>query len=682
MGQSIHRLSAIVFTDIVGYTSLMGENEENALQILETNRKFHLRNFDKYQCTFHKQMGDGFLAIFDSVVEAVHACANILKSCKDENIELRIGIHEGEVIFKDDDVYGDEVNITSRIEQAAENGTIFISENIKRNVDNKSGMSAHFIREFDLKNVKDPVKIYKLDVDILKIPAVTRSEIKPVSGIIKHKKRITLFVWLLLLSVLFFIILNYKSVFQFLSSTVQGNQVVELTDKTLAVLPFENLSRNSELEYLGDGIADDIIINLSKIPDFTIISRSSSFKYKELNASLSRISRDLDVQNIIEGSFQVLNNDIRINIKLIHCKSGNVLLAETFNGRLDDIFNLQEKVATGITNSLVGSFKKFQTTDNNKKKVNLQAFKYYQMGQSLLKENYLYRNTIQESRKQFALAIIEDPAWQAPYVGMAESYFMEIHFGYKSYSGNKDSINYYISKASNINSEKGELYCWKGTAAVYSFDLKKAIKLFDKAIELNPNYPYTYYYIAWINLFQNNFDHVSFNINRAASLDPLNEFFKVMKPLFFSFSGRNDQAVNLLTKMLEIEPGNNTTLFILGSVYSNMGEYEKALSTLLRRSVGHNSNFMVAFNYGKTGQKDKAREILDYLLQLPEEKAPPASQIAIVYLGLEDYENAILWFQKSWEIKDQWTMWLKQSWSDPIKDDPRYLHIVNEMRVN
>ena len=657
---------------------MMGASEDNALQILEANRKIHLKNFEKYNATFQKQIGDGFLAVFDSVIDAVYACANIQESCKKENINLRIGLHEGEVIFKDNDVYGDEVNITSRIEQSAESGTIYISENIKRIIANKSGMTSRYIKEFDLKNVKNPIKIYALDVDITRIPTVK----EPLVNIQKHKKRIILLIWLLSFSLLFFIILNYKSVFQLLNSALHNNQVIELEDKTIAVLPFENLSKNPELEYLGGGIADDIINNLSTIPDFIIIARSSSFNPKIVNASLKRISRDLDVQHIIEGSFQVLNNDIHINISLIHCNSGNVLLSKSYDGQLDDIFTLQDKVAIGITNSLIGSFEKLNQPKTKGNKIDLQAFKFYQMGQSLLKENYIHRNTILESRKLFKMALNEDPDWSQPYIGLAESYFMEVHYGYKSFPGIEDSVEFYISKAININPEQGELYSLRGTVAFWSFDLNNAIENYEKAIDLNPNYPFTYYYLAWADLIKNNTEGCISNMNKAISLDPLNEYLKVIRPTLISFSGEHEKALDLCLKMEKEEPGNNTTLMILGVVYTNMGEYEKALNTLLKRSVGHKTNFMVAYNYAKTGKKEKAREILDYLLQLPEERAAPSTQIGIVYLGLEEYDNAISWFQKGLETKDQWYVWLYQSWSDPIKDDPRFIEILNTMKEN
>ena len=136
MNTSMHRLSAIVFTDIVGYTALMGENEEIALKTLAKNKEIHDKCFLKFHSTYHKQIGDGFLAIFDSVLEAVYASGFIQDECKKNKISIRTGIHQGEVIFKDQDVFGDEVNITSRIENAAEKGSIYVSENVKKILEN------------------------------------------------------------------------------------------------------------------------------------------------------------------------------------------------------------------------------------------------------------------------------------------------------------------------------------------------------------------------------------------------------------------------------------------------------------------------------------------------------------------------------------------------------------------
>ena len=677
MNIPIHRLSAIVFTDIVGYTSLMGEDEEKALHVVQINKNIHEENFRNFHCTYYKQMGDGFLAVFDSAMDAVHASGFILAGCMENKINLRIGIHEGEVVFKENDVYGDEVNIASRIEQSAKSNSIYISESVKRLVDNKSGLKTHFVKEFILKNVKDPVRIYALEVDHGKIAVPTQVKPGTIRSFLEKVKKNRVLLFFIL--GLFLIFVLYKTMGPFLLPR-QGIPVqtrIEIAGRPLAVLPFENLSRNAELDYLGDGFADDIIINLSKIPELTVIARSSSFKYRDLEISLKRISRDLGVENVIEGGFQVANDNIHINIKLIHCNSGNVILAESYDGQLDDIFELQGKVASGITNVLVGTFDKINNQISDRQEINLEALKYNQAGLSLLKENYLSRNTILLSREQFRKAIEEDPSWSAPYVGMAESFIMDIHYGYKMYIQQKDSLEFYTSKAIAIHADPWAIKYLQGLLAFYQFDWAKAKNLLNETRELNPNYPFIYYYQGWMSLRSGDFDEVVSNMDKAISLDPLNEYIRVIRASLISYTGDNEQAIKILSNMLEKDPGESTTLFMLGLIYSNMGQYDKALETLLQRNVGHNTNFMVAYNYAKTGHADKARVILNNLLQLPAENAAPPVQVAIVYLGLDEDEKALEWIQTGYEKYDAWLAFLSQSWFDPVRDDPRFIKIAS-----
>ena len=674
MSSSIHRLSAIVFTDIVGYTSLMGENEEAALNTLQKNERIHRQYFEKYQSTYHKQIGDGFLAIFDSVLQAAHACAYIQKACKAENINIRIGIHEGEVIFRDNDVYGDEVNIASRIESAANGGAIFISENVKRNLDNKTGIRVKFIKEFELKNVKDPINLYSADVDLEMIPDISSTLHSHASKKIYNQTWFKIGAFIVIAGLIFFLIINYESIYKSISSS--KNKEINLTEKSIAVLPFQNFSNDTTMDYLGDGFADHIINNLSKVPDFRIIARASSFRFKKSDKTIHEISDELGVQNILEGSFQIINDQIHLNLNLIHGTSGEVLYADTYDGLISQLFQLQDEVAEKFTGSLVGSFLKFTKPTRKEKEIDLEAFKFYQLGQSLLKENYLYRNTILESRKLHLKASRIDPDWSAPYVGMAESFLLELHYGLNKFPKVRDSIEYYVEKARAINPEQGELYSIMGTISFWSMEFNKAEYLYNKSLEINPNYPFTYYFIGYIKARTGNINNGISYIDKAISLDPLNEMFITVKPLLISMAGEHKKAETMLLEMLEKEPGKNTTLMMLGLVYTHMKDYDKALEALLKRSVGQNTNWLVAFNYYKMGEVEKAWDVMNYMLQLPEERSAPSSLIAITYMGLGEFEKALDYMEYGLETNDFWGIWLEQSWADPLKDNPRYIEIM------
>jgi len=679
MSSPIHRLSAIVFTDIVGYTSMMGENEDVALKTLEINREIHQKYFRKFHSTYQKQIGDGFLGVFDSVIQAAHACSYILQDCKAANINIRIGIHEGEVIFKDNDVYGDEVNIASRIESAAESCSIYVSENVKRNLDNKTGFSVEFIKEFELKNVKDSMNLYALKVDIEKLPDI--SSLNPVLAqrSIIDQRWFKIGTYFVIGGLILFLLINYDSIYDSISGSKKQKEI-NLSEKSIAVLPFQNFSNDSTMDYLGDGFADHIINNLSRIPDFRVIARASSFRFKKSDKTIHEIAEELGVQNVLEGSFQIINDQIHLNLNLIHGISGEILFSDTYEGLFSQLFQLQDKVAVSFSGSLVGSFIKFIDPPKKEREIDLEAFKFYQYGQSLLKENYIYRNTILESRKLFQKASKIDPEWSAPYVGMAESFLLELHYGYTVIDRVQDSIEFYVERVSAINPDHGELYSLKGTLAFWNSNLKEAILLYNKAIEINPNYPYSHYFMGYIYVNYGDLEKALAFIDKAISLDPLNEMFKTVRPLWISLLGKHKEAELMLLEMLEKEPGENTTLFILGMVYTMTKEYDKAINALLKRSVGQKTNWLLAFNYAKTGQEEKAREIMDYLIRLPDDRSPPKTMMAITYLGFEEYDKAMDYMDKGFDTNDLWFIWIEQSWSDPIKNDPRYKRILEAYR--
>jgi tetratricopeptide (TPR) repeat protein len=264
---------------------------------------------------------------------------------------------------------------------------------------------------------------------------------------------------------------------------------------------------------------------------------------------------------------------------------------------------------------------------------------------------------------------------------MAESFLMELHYGYTTFNRVKDSLEYYTEKATNIDPEQGILYSLKGDMAFWSFDFKIAFDLYQKAIDLNPNYPNSHYYQGVIYLNSNYFDEGLMKIDKAINLDPLNGRYLTMKPLFLLRAGRTEEALNLLNDMYEEKRDDNTTLFMMGMIYTVMKEYEKAVNILLKRSVGHNTNWLLAYNYAKTGQTIKAKKILDYMLQLPEDRSPPPTLFAIVYLGFDEYGKAITYMDKALETNDLWFTWVDYSWSDPVRDDPRYIEIVNSFDI-
>jgi adenylate cyclase len=294
------QLAAIMFTDIVGYTALMGEDEKKAFNILRKNRQLQKPIIEKFNGTWIKEIGDGVLASFYTVTDAVMCALEIQKACEIiDDLKLRIGIHLGEVVFEDNDVFGDGVNIASRLQALAPIGGIWISESVYKNVSNKKEIKTKFIREEILKNVKESVRIYEV------ITGNTEKEQQRSSVIEKGAGKIT-------------------------------------PEKSVAVLPFVNMSNDPEQEYFSDGMAEEILNSLSHLQDLKVAGRTSSSQFKGKNIDLWEVGEKLRVRTVLEGSVRKQGNRIRVTAQLINVEDGYHLWSEKYDRNMDDVFAIQD----------------------------------------------------------------------------------------------------------------------------------------------------------------------------------------------------------------------------------------------------------------------------------------------------------------------------------------------------
>ena len=296
-----HRLTAIMFTDIVGYTAMMGKDEVKTHKLLNRNREIHQSLIRKYNGTLLKEIGDGMMASFPAASGAVYCAIEIQLASHRENIPLRIGIHQGEVLFEDGDILGDGVNIASRIEKAARSGSIYISSSVYNDVKNKSGIQAEFVGEKSLKNVDMPQKIYSVFVD---------DSIIPKSEPIKEEKAGKIH-WKAIISVMIgltAVILTTLYVIPKFSNTPP----VDL-DRSIAVLPFDNESNDVNNAYFVNGMMEDIRNNLAKIGNLRVISKTSTEKYRKTELSVKEIAQELEVSFLLEGTAQKSGNKVKIH---------------------------------------------------------------------------------------------------------------------------------------------------------------------------------------------------------------------------------------------------------------------------------------------------------------------------------------------------------------------------------
>ena len=370
---SSHQLAAILFADIQGYTALMEDDESRAHSLREKLKKILEHDVPYYNGRILKLSGDGALCIFNSAIEAVRAAIDIQKKMShDPKVPLRIGIHMGDVVFEEGDIFGDGVNVASRIESFAIPGSVFISGKVLDEIKNKKDIATIPLGKFELKNVSVPVEIFAVSNEGLIIPEKkTKLDGKGKQNNQKNNTPRRILIVTLSLVLLALILYFRQSIFK--SVPAEGN-----LEKSIAVLPFANLSSDKNDEYFADGMCDEILTHISKIAALKVISRTSVLQYKNTTKNLRQIAEELGVNTVLEGTVQKVNDRVRINVQLINAETDEHLWAQDYDRSLADVFAIQSEVAEEIAHQLKVAF-----TDKEKIQVvkiptnNLDAYSLY-----------------------------------------------------------------------------------------------------------------------------------------------------------------------------------------------------------------------------------------------------------------------------------------------------------------
>jgi adenylate cyclase len=391
------KLAAILSADVKGYSRLMGEDEEWTVRTLSAYRKTIRDLIQQYRGRVVDAPGDNILTEFASVVDAVQCAVEIQQVLRAKNavqpetrrMDFRIGINLGDVIEEGEQIYGDGVNIAARVEGLAEAGGICISESAYQQIENKLPLRYDYLGEHEVKNIAKPVRVYRAQIES---ETVSR---KPLEVASKEK------------------------------------MAFPLPDKpSVAVLPFVNMSEDPKQEYFADGISEDLITDLSKIPDLLVISRLSSFIYKGKNIKVQQIAEGLGVRYVLEGSVRKAENRVRINAQLIDGASGHHLWADRYDGDMNDVFALQDKITKKIAASLAVKLTQDDQHHLRQKGTNnIEAYEAYLKGSAIADSLRYDPEKFAESLPWFEKAIELDPDYNRAYAALAETYIFGSEFG-------------------------------------------------------------------------------------------------------------------------------------------------------------------------------------------------------------------------------------------------------------
>jgi adenylate cyclase len=673
MSQS-RQLAAIMFTDIVGYTALMGKDEQKAFEILKENREIHQRAIETYNGKLIKELGDGILASFPTISDGLFAAIKIQQACSaSKELSLRIGIHEGEIIFENNDIYGDSVNIASRIQTIGIPGSILFSKKVADEIKNKAEFHTVSLGSFEFKNVKEPIEVFALANDGFPVPKRSMMEGKLKKKDFKKRNVIAALSIIVFIALAFFIYKNF----------LPKNDTAEVALKSIAVLPLENLSGNPEQEYFVSGMHETLITELSKISALKVISRTSSIQYKNVKKPLRQIAKELGVKALIEGSVIREGNMVRITVQLIDGTTDEHIWSEDFDRELQNILSLYSEVAQKIANEVkIKLTPQDQVRLVSSQEVNPYAYELYLIGRHHWNQRTIqgYKQAIESYNK----ALEQDSNYAPAYAALADGYILLGEQGGMPQQEAGKLADNAIKKALALNSKLAEAYSSKGVWKLsYEWNWSESEKAFKRAIELNPGYAVTYQWYGRTLGFAGRFDEAIKQLEKAKELDPLSPIIAGYIGQVYIFAKEYEKADDHLQQALKVHPNHPLLLHNIGELYIAQGRYAEAIAPLKQSaemSVSGHYKAMLGYAYAMANRRAEAMSILNELLTRSDSGIISGFNPAAVYLALGEKEKSLSQLEKGFEQRDVWMKELKAwPWFDRLRDEQRYKDLMKRM---
>jgi len=608
------RLAAIMFTDIAGYTLMMQADEVEGKKKAKHYRKVLSEQVKAYQGNVIQNYGDGSLTIFNSAVKAAE-CAIKLQSLfqKEPVIPLRIGIHLGDIVVDGEDIYGDGINVAARIESMGVEGGILVSENVCNQIKNHSSFKLQSLGQFDFKNVQNLIEVFAIINEGLAIP-----DPKELQGKFKTDREI---------------------------------------EKSIAILPFVNMSNDPDQEFFSDGISEEIINTVVQLPDLRVAGRTSSFSFKGKNEDLRVIGEKLGVKNILEGSVRKFANKVRVTAQLIEASTGFHLWSRKYDRELEDVFKIQDEISLEIADQLKITFASANAMPKPRQQTqNIEAYQLYFKGRSLF---YQRGMSLFEALKCFQASLKIDPNYALAASGLADTYIMLSFHGYLSPDECWAEAIPAAQKARKYGPDLGETHnTFAIIALLHDWNLEHAEKEFMMALEINPTHiqARVWYGLFFQTLAKKNFKEGIEQLNIAIETDPLSAYAHATYGMALATAGNIDECIDITEYSVKLDPKSMIAHHSLGYSYLWSGQTEKALEklkTALDISNRHVWNLhLILLTYIKLNQRGEAFKIFQEMEARYRDHYLPPSNLAIGAAALGKNKYALELAQTAVDIID------------------------------
>src|SRR6266481_1801787 len=692
------KLAAIMFTDMVGYSALSQRDEKLAQELLEEHRRLLREIFPRFNGTEIKTIGDAFLVEFGSALEAAQCAIEIQRTLakrnhdvtSDRRIKLKIGIHIGDVIHRDGDVYGDGVNIASRIEQLAGAGGICVSTDVERQI--RNALEARFEKfgSADLKNIKLPM-------DLFRIVLPWETGAKAEGGLPRASKKSPVLIPIAALLLIIALLAGWWWMRRTNNVTVQALSSASVNtpdQKSVAVLPFVNLSDDKGSEYFSDGVSEELLTILQKIPGMHVAARTSAFSFKGKNATAQEIGEKLGVAYLVDGSVRKSGEAVRIAARLTRANTGEEVWSENFTRDLKDVFAVQTELAETIVAQVRDRLTGSAADSADKQKIqaevqaaekggtkNVEAHEFYLQGRFY--ENRHSEKSARESLAAYQHAVALDPEFALAWAGVAQTNIWLAAFstegGQKGFDAHLASARDAIARALSIEPNLPNGLLARATIETnFDFNWNAAAQTVAKALALAPADPNIVIAAANLEIARGNMDRAIELYRKAVDLDPVNAQARSFLAFNLAATKRFAEARAEFPRVVELNPAAPWAHAGLGLSYLLENKFEEA-ATAAQADAGDWARLLIVA-CARWAQK-KIPEADAALAQLTKDFAETAAyQIAEVHAYRGDKDKAFEWLERARRQRDPGLASLRK---DPLltnlQDDTRWNAFLRTM---
>jgi TolB-like protein/Flp pilus assembly protein TadD/class 3 adenylate cyclase len=685
-------IAHVLTIDIVEYSTLLITEQTRVMDelknIVKNSERFRRAEADGKLVRI--PTGDGIALVFFSEPDAPIDCAMEISAALKFHPEIRVrmGIHSGPVnqvvdVSDRSNVAGAGIDMAQRVMDCGDAGHILLSKRVAEDLAPFPRWNPHLhdLGECEVKHGRK-VSLVNFYTDTVGNPQTPKkcALAKPKRLLTRQRALIGATVLLILAVVIGSLIFLRQT-----ASRPRTTATSSANSKSIAVLPFENLSQDPDNAYFADGIQEEILTRLSKIADLKVISRTSTQRYKSKPDNLPEIAKQLGVANILEGTVQKAADQVRVNVQLISARNDSHLWADKFDRKLTDIFAVETEIASKIADTLQA-----QLTGSAKQAIATHPTENTEAHELYLRGRYFVGKRGAESLKKaidyFNQAIAKDPNYALAYAGLSDCFDLLPQWSAASRAEYVPKAKAAAIKALQIDDSLAEAHTALA-AALFSNDLnlRESKREFERAIELDPNYAFAHYVFGYTVLpALGEFDRAIAELRRAVDLDPFSVIINANLGYVYIVARRYPEAIAQLRKTLELDPDFWTTHRNLGEALELSGQLEQAIAEYEKGYKFLNDDHALAYvahAYALKGEREKALQLVRQLQELEQRGTLWAFGFALVYVGLADKNEAVNWLERSYQNKEfaKLSLIKVEPMLDPLRGDPRFEKLANQI---